>query len=92
MTIFKTRPEDILPDDINTKSIDGISVRKGTVAAFLANIEQFERATTAEEKGIAKKMLVDLAPAIHVIGLHERVIFKNKEVEQILVDAALGTH
>ena len=33
------RPEDILPDDQNSAEINGVVVRKGTVAAFLANAQ-----------------------------------------------------
>lgn len=31
------RPEDVLPDDANQAEISGLTVRKGTVAAFLQN-------------------------------------------------------
>ena len=36
------RPEDILPGNLDKTMINGVPVRKGTVGAFLANVEMFE--------------------------------------------------
>jgi len=80
-----TRPEDILPDGDDTASVGGKVVRKGTIAAFLANIEVLEsEKSTDTEKQSAKAMMQELAPSVVAIGLHKHVIFKNKEAEQML--------
>jgi len=79
------RPEDILPDEVNSTNIEGVNVRKGTVAAFLANIAILEdAASTSEDKKEALGMLKELAPAVIAINLHKHVVFKNPQVEKIL--------
>jgi hypothetical protein len=86
------RPEDVLPDGVNTTAINGKTVRKGTIAAFLANTDILENLyTTEQQKQEALNMMKELAPAVIAIGLHKHVIFKNSQVEQILVDAVNHT-
>jgi len=86
--IGSIRPEDILPNGIDTTSINGKVLRKGTVAAFLANVDIFENDTASEsQKQNAMSMLIELAPAIITVGLHKHVIFKNSQVEKILIEA-----
>ncbi|WP_454785235.1 hypothetical protein [Legionella sp. WA2024007413] len=81
-------PEDIIPDGVDNISINGTLVRKGTVAAFLANAKVLEHQYSTEiQKNEAIKTMKELAPAIIATGLHQHVVFKNKEVEQILIDA-----
>lgn len=82
------RPEDILPDGLNQTTINGETIRKGTVAAFLANVDVLEDPnTTAEQRQDIVKALRELASAVIAVGLHKHVTFKNLIVEQILVDA-----
>jgi hypothetical protein len=86
------RPEDILPDGVDTAAINGKTVRKGSIAAFLANTDILENLhTTEQQKQEALNMMKELAPAVIAIGLHNHVIFKNSQVEQILVDAVNHT-
>lgn len=81
------RPEDILPDGIDKIAIDGQTVRKGTIAAFLLNTEILENpAATEKQKQEAKNLMKELAPAVIAIGLHKHVVFKNPEAEKILTD------
>lgn len=82
------RPEGVLPDGVDTTSINGKMVRKGTIAAFLANADILENCNANEhQKQEALNMMLELAPAVITIGLHKHVIFKNPQVEQILVKA-----
>jgi hypothetical protein len=82
------RPENILPDGVDNTAINGIVVRKGTIAAFLANTDILENPNASEkQKQEAINAMKELAPAVITIGLHKHVIFKNPEVEQILVNA-----
>jgi hypothetical protein len=82
------RPEDILPDGVDSASINGRIVRKGSIAAFLANADILENGnSTAQQKQNAINMLIELAPAVIAIGLHKHVEFKNSQIEQILVKA-----
>lgn len=88
MIKHSVRPEDILPDGQDSTTMQGQSVRKGTVAAFLANTEILEDVNSNQaQKQAAMQMLQKLAPAVIAIGLHKHVTFKNSQIEQILVDA-----
>lgn len=82
------KPEDILPDGKDTTIIDGKEIRKGTVAAFLANINILENpSSSVQHKQDAIDKLQELAPSVITVGLHHHVQFKNPQVEQILKDA-----
>jgi len=81
------RPEDILPDGVDSTSINGITVRKASMAAFLANIEILENANVTEkQKQDALNTMKELAVSLKAIGLHKHVTFNNPMVEQIFVD------
>lgn len=85
------RPEDVLPDGVDSTYINGKLVRKGTIAAFLANTDILENQNaTEQEKQEAIYAMKELAPAVIAIGLHKHVIFKNTQVEQILVNAEIA--
>ena len=85
------RPEDILPDGIDSTTINGKMVRKGTIAAFLANTDILENQNATElQKKEAIDAMKELASAVIAIGLHKHVIFKNTQAEQILVDAEIA--
>ena len=85
---YAVKPEDLLADGVDSTIINGMSIRKGTVAAFLANADILEdNHTNQQQKQDALNMLKELAPAIIKVGLHRHVVFKNTEVEQILLDA-----
>lgn len=82
------RPDAILPDGVDSTTINGKMVRKGTIAAFLANAEILENPTASEQqKQAAKNLMRELAPDVIIIGLHKHAVFKNLEVEQILIEA-----
>ena len=80
-------PQDILPDGMDSTQIQGKTVRKGTIAAFLANIKIFEDPDSSEvQKQEILTTLRNLAPSVITIGLHKYVTFKNPQIEKILID------
>ena len=88
LTNDSVRPEDILPDGVDSTLIDGKAVRKGTIAAFLANVDVLESTSvTEQQKQKAINTMKELAPSVIAIGLHKHVTFKNSQAEQILADA-----
>lgn len=88
MTNNLLRPEDILPNGVDNTTINGKTIRKGTIAAFLANIDCLENANASgQQRQEAINIMKELAPAVVSIGLHKHVVFKNNQVEQILVAA-----
>lgn len=81
-------PSDIIPDGADFTQINGVQVRKGTVAAFLANINLVENPhASAEDKKQALHTIQELAPAVIATGLQNHVTFKNSQVEEILQQA-----
>lgn len=86
------KPEDVLPDGVDTTAINGKIVRKGTIAAFLANTDIIENQHTTEiQKQEALNTIRELAPAVVATGLHKHVIFKNAHIEKILASVAFET-
>ena len=86
---LSTRPEDILAEDQNSVQLGGAFVRKGTIAAFLKNIDSLEEADLSyEQRETVLQTMRELAPALIAAGLHKHAIFKNTEVQAILDDAA----
>lgn len=80
------RPEDILPEEVNQMNVNGVIVRKGTVAAFLANIDRLEDPQLSlAERELVLNTMKELAPAIIAAGLHKHVVFKNPLAEEILL-------
>jgi hypothetical protein len=83
------RPEDILSDDASHTSFNGVTVRKGSIAAFLKNIEVIENTkSTKENKEESVKAMKELAPALVAVGVDKHVTFKNKTAQSIIEEAA----
>ena len=88
MTLKPTRPEDILADDENTTVIQGQTVRKGSIAAVVANANVLaSNETTKEQKQAALDIIKELAPLL--VSVHEHIVWKNPTIEKIFYDAAL---
>lgn len=89
MTAQGVRPEDILANDINQVERNGVLIRKGTVAAALANIDLLEANTSSDaDKQAAITALKELADALLATGICKHVTWKNPQVQEILEEAA----
>lgn len=85
MSSGAVRPEDILCDDEDFVEINGIKGRKGSIAAFLRNIDVFESPNSSkEDKADAIKMIEKLAPIVVATGMCKHAVFKNKTIQNIL--------
>ena len=81
-------PENILSDQEDYLVINGIKARKGTIAAVLQNASILSsQYTTQKEKEAAKTTIVNLSPALIALGMHEHVIWKNPEIQQIIEES-----
>lgn len=79
------RPEDILPEEINSLVINGVNVRKATVGATLANANILNSDTASEaEKFSALEKIKELIPALIAIGLHQHVTWKNPQIQKLI--------
>jgi hypothetical protein len=66
------RAQDVLPDGQDFAVIDGQPLRKGSVAAFLANVRILEDASTlAADRQAAEQDLVSLIPTLDALGLFD---------------------
>lgn len=64
--------QDILPDGQDFTVINGSTVRKGSVAAFLANARVLEDANaSAEDRQTAHQDLRSLLPTLEALGLFD---------------------
>jgi hypothetical protein len=63
------KANDILPDDIDETRMDGISVRKGTVAAFLVSRIRIAAKTSSGECSEAERDIVEALPALRAVEL-----------------------
>lgn len=64
------RAEDVLPDSLNQTQFNGMTVRKGTIAAFLANARQWSSGNAAE-RAQAEQDILDALPSLHALGLFD---------------------
>jgi hypothetical protein len=66
------RAEELLPDDVNQRDFSGVVVRKGAVAAFLANARILSDLTSSvAAREIAEQDIVDGVPALRALGLFD---------------------
>jgi hypothetical protein len=79
------RAEDRLPDAANESFIDGISVRKGTVGAFLLNAKVWSDRTSSDEaRIIAERDIVDALPALRALGLFDVLSIRDERLRAFI--------
>ena len=66
------RANQMLPDHVNAVDVHGTTVRKGTVAAFLANARVWSDPRASEPaRADAAADIVDALPALRALGLFD---------------------
>lgn len=79
------RAEDVLADQQNQGQFKGITVRKGTVGAFLANARLWlDDASSSDDKAIAERDIVDALPALHALGLFDIVQVRDAALRELV--------
>ncbi|WP_246794964.1 hypothetical protein [Burkholderia perseverans] len=64
--------EQLLPDGINEVELNGVTVRKGTVGAFLANVRVLGTPDAPQAaREAARADIAAALPALRVLGLFE---------------------
>ncbi|WP_236552755.1 hypothetical protein [Sphingomonas sp. 8AM] len=70
----------MLPDHLDRIEVDGLTLRKGTVAAFLRNaIRWTDPATPPDDRETLSSAIVEAVPALRTLGL--LVIFEARDPE-----------
>ena len=80
------KPQDILPDQQDDVQVNGLTVRKGSVGAFLASVRDWQDpAGSAATRAAAEAYLRELLPALHALGLFQ-VLTARDPALQVLID------
>lgn len=73
------RAEQVLPDHVDQVELRGLTIRKGTVAAFLANARVWsDPATIAAAHAEAEADMADALPVLRALGLFD--VFEIRDV------------
>lgn len=79
------RPQDVLPDNADRAEIGGVSVRKGTVAAFLQNAMRWSNpAVDAAARGDLAREIVEAVPALRALGVFTVFEVRDEELRLLL--------
>ena len=83
------RPEDLLPDDQNSAEINGVVVRKGTVAAFLANAQTLSALPPGSpDRELIIEQLRVSSQALREIVLFDVFELRSRELAELIGLAA----
>ena len=75
------RANELLPDSINETAVNGVTVRKGTVGAFLVNARILNDASaSAEAHAVAQRDVIDALPAMRALGLFEILEIRDEKL------------
>ncbi|MGH8359098.1 MAG: hypothetical protein ACRESF_16540, partial [Pseudomonas sp.] len=79
------RAEDVLPDHLDQGQFNGVTVRKGTVGAFLANARTWcDPATPDEQRLLAEQDILQALPALQALGLFELLQVRDAKLARLL--------
>jgi hypothetical protein len=66
------RADDVLSDTANHGDFNGVPIRKGTIAAFLANATAWsDPASSSAQRATAEAHIAEALPALHAVGLFD---------------------
>ena len=79
------RPEHLLPDDQNFAQMNGVTIRKGTMGAFLANLRILSSLPSdSPEREAIIEQLKEGIPTMRENGLFELFAFRSPEVAEAI--------
>ncbi|WP_300757929.1 hypothetical protein [Janthinobacterium sp.] len=79
------RAEDLLPDEQNQGQFNGLTVRKGTVGAFLVNARAWlDPASSADQRKDAERDIVEALPALHALGLFDLLQVRDANLRELV--------
>jgi uncharacterized protein len=79
------RAQDVLPDHVNQVEVGGVTVRKGSVGAFLANARVLQDpGATAAARAAATGDIKALAPALRALGLFDVLEIRDPQLRALV--------
>ncbi|MFT0544898.1 hypothetical protein ACMHYO_00890 [Allopusillimonas ginsengisoli] len=79
------RAEDILSDEQNQVERGGVVIRKGTVAAFMANARVWcDPGADVAQRQNAERDILDALPGLHALGVFDVFSVKDAELRRFL--------
>lgn len=85
------KAEDLLPDHIDSGEFNGLTVRKGTVGAFLINVKTWQDAgASAAVREQARADMKDAVPALYALGLLDVFVPRDPEIRSFVEQNKLG--
>ena len=79
------KPQDILADNEDFATLNQVTIRKGTIAAAIGNVEIITSTqTSTAEKEAATTMLINLWAQIKQTSFTEHLIWKSPLINEIL--------
>lgn len=79
------RAQDVLPDHVNEVEVGGVTVRKGSVGAFLANARVLQDpGASAEARATAAGDIEALAPALRALGLFDVLEVRDPQLRALV--------
>ena len=83
------RADQILPDDVDHGQFGGVTIRKGTVAAFLANARTWTGVGPgASERAQAQAQIAEDLPALRALGLFEVLEIRDERLRRLVHELA----
>ena len=84
------RADQVLPDGVDHGQFSGLTIRKGTVAAFLANARTWTRADAgADERAQARARIAADVPALRALGLFEVLEIRDERLRGLIDEIAV---
>jgi hypothetical protein len=82
------RPEDVLPDEVDVGTMNGVSVRKGTIGAFVANVKLLD-ALDPTDPGYQEVVdqLRALVPAVRAVGVFDVLAPRSPVLAKIIAES-----
>ena len=84
MTKHPVTPNQVMPDNVDYVQTNGVAIRKGTMAAAIANIEIIESLTSTQaEKAAALEAIKALVPQLKAFHIHKHLQWRNPQIEAL---------
>ncbi|MCW3467972.1 hypothetical protein [Chitinophaga nivalis] len=79
----------ILPDNQDALEVNGLTMRKGSVAAFLANVSILEQQTDTTGKAYTESLsdMLELVPVLVELGVFKHFILRSEKIRQLILTA-----